>query len=521
MPLSILDLPTELLLEIFTDTDLPSPDVYSLALVCRRLHFTALPVYFSRHGLSSSTKSAQITMRTDRRDLLAALRVALFETPLDHIDFIFSHPDPDVATPSATPLLEQFQRVERFLSDSTSIQKVSLDLDDRDHLSYLPAGSDEALSAWAKGFGELLNCIVETQCKTLTVRQGCYFAKAYQLSPTAIPPGSRLDRLVSQVKTDAVWQPPEFQRASRQGVAYVAITLRFSRASHLTCIHIHSITLILPPGLSWTLGVLRSCPISQLTFSKILMASDVWGTVLPLIASTGAPLTSVGFIDLDFLPDMEIMDFLPRLPALADITMSPSEESGDLYDRGFDFSWNSTLPVPPHLPLLTHLRADPVSVRYLLSRDGSLPALNTVTILFRPLSSLLYIVKMLTKIIDMLAAHPRRPAPLLAVAMTRSSEPPSPPGSDDVTPKLWSALDRVERLEVDWVVSSGIVKEAIRRIALRVALFRQVKHVAIKLEQQADLGDLPQRLAGSIARTQFLQAIEVNGREYPLVHGDI
>ncbi|KAJ7624254.1 hypothetical protein DFH06DRAFT_1481597 [Mycena polygramma] len=518
MPLSILDLPTELLLPILTD--LPSQDVYSLALVCRRLHFTALPVYFSRHGLPSSTRSIQIRVRTDRRDLLAALRVALFDTPLDHIDFIFSHPDPDATTPSVAPLLEQFQRVEGFFSKVTSIQNVSLDLDHGDCFSYsyhLSVGSDEALRAWAKGFGDLLNCVVETRSTSLTVLHGGYFSYAYELSP-AVKRASWLGRMISWAKTFTGRQRPAFRRVSQQGVAYVAIALprQLSRASHLTCIHIHSRALILPPGVSWTLGVLRNCPISQLTFSNFWVPSTIWETVLPLIASAAPGLTSVGFIELNLLPEHNIMDFLARLPGLVDVTISASEESSKLF-----------LPTTPRprLPHLTHLRTDPFIVCYLLSREGSLPALSSVTMLFSSISRVEHIAKILITIIDMLAAHPRRPAPLLAVATTRSSEPLRSSGGDDVTPEWSAALDHVQRIEVNWVVSSDVVssdvvEEAIRRITLRVAKFRRANNVAIKLEPDADIGDLPQRLAGSIVRTEFLQTIEVNGREYPLLHGE-
>ncbi|KAJ7624220.1 hypothetical protein DFH06DRAFT_1305128 [Mycena polygramma] len=517
MPLSILDLPTELLLAIFTDTD--PQDVYSLALVCRRLHFTAMPVYFSHHGFHSSSRSVQILMHTDRRNLLTALRVALFDTPLDHISFIFSLSDRylDPIITSVTPLLEQFRRAKGFLSDFTSIRSLSLDLDHRDRLSYLPVGGGEALRAWAKGFGELLNCIVETQCTTLTVLHGSYFAKAFQLAP-GVKPASRLRQLTSWLKTVAAREAPRFLRVSQQGVPYVAIALprKFSRASHLTCIHIHSTTLILPPGLSWMLGVLRSCPVSQLTFSKIRVESDTWATVLPLIASTGARLTSVGFIDLH-LPEPEIMDFLPRLPNLVDITMSPSERFSDLFMREIRLSFRRA--PPPHLPRLTHLRADPVSVRYLLSREGSLPALNTVTIVFCPSSGIEDIAEILSIFVSMLATYPRVPAPLLAVATIRSTYPLLS-SNEEVTPDSFATLDRVQRLEVNWVITWDMVEGAIKRMVLWVAAFRRAKSVAIKLEPQADVGDMPQRLASSIVRTEFLQAIEVNGKEYPLVHGD-
>ncbi|KAJ6517394.1 hypothetical protein C8R47DRAFT_1312884 [Mycena vitilis] len=214
-------------------------------------------------------------MRTDRRDLLAALRVSLFDTPLDHIDFIliltqlrprwlpFSN-DPNalwVSFPKSHPL---------GMYPSTSTVDIAP--------SYVSVGSDEALRAWANGFGNLLNCMTsETQFTTLTVLHGSYFSEAYELSPTINHP-SWLSQVVCWVKTVPARRRPDFRRASQQGVAYVAI--EFPRVSHLNCLHVHSTTLILPPGLTLTLNVLRKLP-NLTTFSKILVGSDIWGTVLP------------------------------------------------------------------------------------------------------------------------------------------------------------------------------------------------------------------------------------------------
>ncbi|KAJ6517403.1 hypothetical protein C8R47DRAFT_252877 [Mycena vitilis] len=383
MPLSILDLPTELLLAIFTETDLPSQDVYSLALVCRRLHFTALPVYFSRHGLPASTRSLQITMRADRRDLLAALQMALFNPPLDRINFVFSHPDSDSTTLSVAPLIEQLRRVEAFFSKFTSIHDVSLDLDDKDRLSYMSVGSDEALRTWAKGFGDVLSRVAETQCTSLTVLHGSYFSKAYELSPVG-KPASMLGRLVSWAKISTHWQhPPEFRRVPQQGVACVAIAFprQLSRASNLTCIHVHSATLILPPGLSWTLGVLRNSPISQLTFANILVTASIWETVLPLIASAAPDLTCVRFFDLFILPVPGVMDFVALLPRLVHLDISTPD---DCFLLGY--SWlrpgQPYPPPPPRLPCLTHLRIDSSMLSYLLCYNNSIRSLESLTVVY-------------------------------------------------------------------------------------------------------------------------------------------
>ncbi|KAJ7645196.1 hypothetical protein DFH06DRAFT_1333484 [Mycena polygramma] len=120
MSLSLLDLPTETLLHIFEDCDLPVQELYSLALLCRRLHLTALPVYFSRQGLES--KSLRIAMRTDLCDPLAALRTALFVPPHpDDIAFVFPHP-----STSILQVLEHFNRIQGYLTRIPPVNGLAL-----------------------------------------------------------------------------------------------------------------------------------------------------------------------------------------------------------------------------------------------------------------------------------------------------------------------------------------------------------------------------------------------------------
>ncbi|KAJ6454521.1 hypothetical protein C8R47DRAFT_1228590 [Mycena vitilis] len=62
--------------------------------------FYCTPTLLLANGLVSDNRSIKITMRTDRRDMLAALRVALFDPPLDHIDFVFPHSNDKSLLPS-------------------------------------------------------------------------------------------------------------------------------------------------------------------------------------------------------------------------------------------------------------------------------------------------------------------------------------------------------------------------------------------------------------------------------------
>ncbi|KAJ7645201.1 hypothetical protein DFH06DRAFT_1136664 [Mycena polygramma] len=519
MSLSLLDLPTELLLQIFTDADLPVQELYSLALLCRHLHFIALPVYFLRNGLDSESRSLQIVMRHDRRDLLAALRVALI-VPAPHVNdiaFVF----PRVNYISILPLLEHLKRVQDFLSRIPSISKVSLKFGDVDGLCILAWGNDTMLRGWVRGLGDLLNCILAKQCTSLTVLYGSHLTKAYTIvdddvAPTPVPPrrASWLRRLIFREKAPTfqivTHGPPPLRRVIGPGDDYVKIRLKLKRrqASRLTSLHIQSRILLLPPGLSWTLDVLRSSPISHLTISDILLPSHIWTMVLSLFASAAPSLTSVTFHDVLWIPQGEAMRFIAQLNGLVELTIT-----------GFCLRISDT--PPPRLPHLTRLRAPPWIIRYLLRQEG-LPALQSVTVECCAFDGAYagLVAEMLDSLILALDAVPRPTVPVFALVMYMDAWWDT---WNWVHPTYRASLDRIQRIEM--VLPSSTATDlsrgvdVIASIASRIGAFRRAVSAGVRFESKADsdVGTLPQRLAGAIVRTAFLQRIEVSGREYSLV----
>ncbi|KAJ7645181.1 hypothetical protein DFH06DRAFT_1136644 [Mycena polygramma] len=400
MSLSLVDLPTELLTQIFTVRTLSVQQLCSLALLCRRLHFTALPVYFSHKGLDSESRSLEIVMRTDRRDMLAALRFALFAPALHDIAFVFPHP----SCTSIFPLLQHLKRVQEFLSRIPSINNVSLEFDHQDS-PCLSVGNDATLRAWASGLGDLLNSVLETQCASLTVLYGGHETNTYELAPTALPVkharrASWLCRLVFQHQNTNL-------QVATQG----------------------------PPGFQ----LLRSCPISHLTFSKLVVAPDIWSTVLPLIASAALSLTSVTFLDLTSVTESVMIRFLAQLPALVELEIASS-----YINLGSSLSLSGA-PLP-HLPHLARLRAPPILMGYLLSGEGALPALHTATVLSDGGTELAGVAWMLGYVVHALDAHPRAHVPVLALVMDLTSRV-----WWDVTPGPTSGQSGVHR----WTVSNG------------------------------------------------------------------
>jgi hypothetical protein len=86
----LLDIPDELLLCIFVD--LTADELLILAVLCRRLHYISLPLYFNRHGLVNPQDRDTFSLETWEAihvypqdwGLVRALRLALFIKSLRH-----------------------------------------------------------------------------------------------------------------------------------------------------------------------------------------------------------------------------------------------------------------------------------------------------------------------------------------------------------------------------------------------------------------------------------------------------
>lgn len=83
----LLDIPDELLLYIFMD--LTADELLTVAVLCRRLHYISLPLYFNRHGLVDPQDRDKFSLKAIHIfppdwALVRALRLALFIKSLKH-----------------------------------------------------------------------------------------------------------------------------------------------------------------------------------------------------------------------------------------------------------------------------------------------------------------------------------------------------------------------------------------------------------------------------------------------------
>ncbi|KAF7341300.1 hypothetical protein MVEN_01866200 [Mycena venus] len=506
----ILDLPTEILVAIFDNPRVSDSTLRSLANVCRRLHFIALPVYFSRNGLTPSSDLLDLSLRSDGHDLLGVLQTALFTPETQNITCHFPHPD----CTSIYPLLSHLKRLEKYISRLPSVKVVKLQLDVAGSVC-LSIGDDRALKAWTEQLERLLNCIVKKQCKSLTMEYGGQFTRSYEFNP--LSGITRLFAALPKLLSRDSGETEHFRRDPRQGHRRFEVTLPSSvhRSSRITSLEIYSPILLLPPGLRWTLTALRTCPITSLTMERREAYFIPWSIIFPLIGSAGKCLTSLTLMDpsafgrgatswdTDYFSDAEVIDFFSRLPLLRHIVVScrlkpnVSASNGPLI----------------YLKDLETIRAPPSLIQHLLRNLSPHSNIRTICILW-PEDTAAHDIGALATAFSPILQRPQRPRISFWVnAATPQSTVQLEPAGDIPT-----FLHTIETLEI---TAKSYPFQQYTSTADWVAPFTGVRCVEIKLYNsqspgyRVDIG----RILKAIKPTQFLKTISINGEAYPFVEG--
>ncbi|KAF7368504.1 hypothetical protein MVEN_00173600 [Mycena venus] len=507
---SLADLPNELLVDILDQSTFPTEALYYLALLSRRLHFVALPIYFSRTGIDLETRCATIALASDRLDPLSALQICLFLSSMDTLVCIFPHP----SCITISPFLAQLKRLQTFISRLSSIKSVTLNLDSRPRSQCLSVGIDEVLDAWASQYGGLLNCIVEKGCSFLAVKNGTHLTEAYESCPPGLSQ-KYLPRPVLRLFATRDARRIGFRRSSRQGTAEIVLSWSPSftdSLSQLTSLYIHSVTLLVPPGLDWTLSALRHSPITSLTIcmSPLTVERRLWATVLPLIAAAAVNVDSISLTEVDPHNEPEAYAFLARLPRLTDLTITPNHPYWGNYvprNKG---------PIPA-LTRLVNLHAPASVIDDLVSRAEFSHEIRTICVHWRPSARAeqSYLVHSMSSLTTRLAA--RRLTPRLSLHIDSASIADTAASVvrnlNDVPP---ACFKRVESLCMEGPYYP--VDDVNNSIPRMVSLFPDVAHVSLQTPGRAGRfsDEAVQRLVCTMRATETLRTVEVNGKSYPL-----
>ncbi|KAK6969222.1 hypothetical protein R3P38DRAFT_3147024 [Favolaschia claudopus] len=319
--------PEELLLYIFEQSIFPPESLYYMALLNRRLHFTALSVYFSRHGIDLATKSVTIHAKPIAigwPDSLSALRIYLSLDSLDLQDITCVLPHPSCAS----------TRQICFMSRLSSVKTVKLEFGD-DH--------------W-----ELSMCLTGE----LGVRVWRMRILYVDLRPRSIQlPHSSLDETYIPCSRGICFYPGTIT------IRLPAVTQRIQ----LKSLTVHSATLLLPPGLDWTLSALRQSCLTSLALSIPLprLGNDtlIWQHILPLVASAAPHLTSLSI--------KRVQAFAARLAYLTTLDLDFHH-----WSQNFELS-----KLNRHMKRLTSLHTIPVVVEHLLAHSA-LPSIRSISLIW-------------------------------------------------------------------------------------------------------------------------------------------
>ncbi|KAJ7927446.1 hypothetical protein B0H13DRAFT_1970404 [Mycena leptocephala] len=342
--LSLLSLPNEILILVFSHLEDPYP-LYPLSTLCRRLHFLALPIYFSRTGVcqcdsESSNASCNIAVGGENTSTLGALQTSLFLGAVQNLCCTFSNPH------SQSKDLARFRGLCSILS---SIESTNLEFSTPSHDDYL----DGAQTTYYDDVVRVLNAVLEKSCTTLTIAT---------IPTDSIPAISRILRR-ARLHTRGTRQHPAM------GVSTSSISLSPAafRQKTLSTFRLHSEILFSPHCRAWTIDVLNSFPLASVSIDAPTVSTDVLDALLSV---TEIPtLRDLSILNCRIKPSRMHL-FLSRHPTITRLHL----------DSVFVPSLEERLP-PGHLPQLRALSAPAAQLSYLLQAMEQTAALRTVRVL--------------------------------------------------------------------------------------------------------------------------------------------
>jgi len=154
---SLLSLPTELIEMVLDKLD--DEGLYSLALLNKRLHFLALPIFISRQPGIFNRGSGMMFLNPSSPNLLRAARVALYIQELNYVSVVFEEP---------WPILPILKGLERLISRMRHVREVSFRL--RPSLRF-GFGHAPHLKPLAKGLATLMKTLNGKGCMSVDLRE--------------------------------------------------------------------------------------------------------------------------------------------------------------------------------------------------------------------------------------------------------------------------------------------------------------------------------------------------------------
>lgn len=333
-------LPNDVLPKILEN--LPNEDLYGLALLCRALHHTALPLYLSRFSINNTTSFINLTAQASSLDALSGLRIALFISSTARI----------VCEIPQTDSRSSFRNLTRFkslISRLSAVGHVTLHL--RRWMYNTSFSKDESQ-------GEKWNEFIEELCVVL-VSKACS-----KLEVVNVDEGDRMSFTPLETQTKpGLWR--ELHRWKELKAHPGSKITQSPKRLLLTSIHIRSPNIFGFSHLQRGLPTLSSLQCLTLDCSSIWMTG--WTDILTQISHTAPTISKI--MVSTYIDAMDFIQFIGKLAHLTHLSVL--------------FATLGVLPerfaAMPRLSSLTHLSTSPKYITTFLS-SAALPKIQSIEI---------------------------------------------------------------------------------------------------------------------------------------------
>jgi hypothetical protein len=465
-------LPTELLLAILQFLD--EPDLLTLAFLCRRLHYLALPMYLTRNDIRNSENLSSQTLYLHSWQTLSTLPVlsrALFVTSLKRLSccLFCTISTPVHRWPNTQETSRNTRGLARLLEKVSHVEEIWFDIS---HITR----DDE----WCESFMGFLDVMADKRCTSLTVLNSCFTPEPRKrhLAVSILPSRpSFLSRLLRRVKGSK-----PLTIANGRG-AYNSVAPPWPRPlATLATFSISSSLLIHNPFLEWALSTLDLCSksITALHLKHLHLPRNT-----PILRVTLSAISDLTVSSLHYFDDL--LGFISRHGTIAVLDLRGSTMSGGL--------WASSQPWNITMPSLTKLSAPPEFIFSLLElangNEDRFPVLQSIEILpggfqFGSDTAFDYIDRAFRSLTPLSQRQPIR------LSLTLLNKPQTLAWLDISSDRSRDRAERslmVQFLELHITRFGPINKSTIGNLPGFVALFSAVKHLSfpdLQLEMTMD-----------------------------------
>jgi hypothetical protein len=293
---TFVDLPTELILLIAQD--LGNADLVSLAVLCRRLHHIALPLYFKRHRVQDIRGNLKVAFVND---YFPGLRVALFLDSAREMEFMF---------PNSPHLHRNMRDAAHLITRFTELDEVRLNFRNiifrQSGRSTWVTNSQHDMTTLAPLICSLLDAIHAKSCTSF----GVFYGRV-EMDPDRSFDLSREMRIARNILTVMICKMTQGQR----GFDWQSPEFPGPPLCSLQTFHFKSSLLLWQPLLDWTLQTFEksSRSLVKLSCSHLCLKTSDWAYLLPHISLPSLAVLTLAAKRLDF---SDLVLFLKRHPRI-------------------------------------------------------------------------------------------------------------------------------------------------------------------------------------------------------------